>query len=78
VTTTSERKRYRQLSGRPTNKVIATGLAGALTTILIWLLDTYVLAQPMPAEVVAAVTTVIAVLVAYIVPPTAADQITQV
>lgn len=72
------KKRYRQKSTRPTNKVVATGLAGAITTIIVWFLNTYVLPEPMPAEVVAALTTVIAVLVAYLVPPSSEDQIVEI
>lgn len=78
MTPSSGKVSYRQKSARPTNKVVATGLAGAITTIIVWILNTFVLPEPMPAEVVAALTTIIAVLVAYFVPPGAEDQIIEV
>lgn len=78
MTPSSGKVRYRQQSARPTNRVVAAGLTGAITTIIVWILNIFVLPEPMPAEVVAALTTIIAVLVAYFVPPGAADQITEV
>lgn len=60
----------------PTRKVIASGVAGSITTILIFVLNTYLLNKPLPAEIAAAVDTLITFLVGYLVPPAVRDQIT--
>lgn len=64
----------RTASAAPVRKVIVGGLAGALSTVLLWVLNTYVLPKPMPAEVGSAVTTVLSFVVSYLVPPAASDQ----
>jgi hypothetical protein len=59
----------------PARKVIGSALAGALTTIAVYILNTYILATPLPGEVAAAVATVIAFAVGYLLPPAERDQI---
>lgn len=50
------------------NKVTAGGLSGAISTVIIWGLDTYVLPTPLPDLVVGAVTTIIIGLFVMFVP----------
>ena len=50
------------------NKVTAGGLSGAVSTVIIWGLDTYVLPTPLPDLVVGAVTTIIIGLFVMFVP----------
>jgi hypothetical protein len=53
----------------PTRKVAAGGLAGALTIILIWILNnTLFKGQVIPPELASATNTIFSVLVAYFVP----------
>lgn len=60
-------RRYRVASARPLAKITAVTLAGALTVIIAWL--TRVLwAVDIPAEVQAAITTLIAALAGYLTP----------
>lgn len=59
----------------PARKVVGSALAGAVTTIVIYVLNTFILAVPLPGEVAAAVATVIAFAVGYLVPPSERDQI---
>lgn len=68
----------KQATGVPTRKVIAGGIAGALTTIGVFVLNTYVLPldKPITAEISAAITTVLSFVIAYFVPPAASDQVT--
>ena len=55
-----------QISSTPTRKVTAGGLAGALTIILIWIVDEG-LAVEIPAYVGAAITTTLTFLTSYVV-----------
>ena len=50
-----------------TNKAVAAGLAGAVTTIVAYVLDQFV-KTPIPLELVAAIQTVITTLLVYFVP----------
>ena len=59
----------------PARKVVGSALAGAVTTIVIYVLNTHILDVPLPGEVAAAVATVIAFAVGYLVPPSEHDQI---
>lgn len=61
----------------PARKVLGSTFAGALTVILIYIINNAVLgpANPLPAEVAAALTTVVSALVGYYLPPAARDQI---
>ena len=68
----------KQESAAPTRKVVAGGVAGAIATIAVFALNTYVLPteKPITAEIAAALTTVLSFVISYLVPPAAADQIT--
>lgn len=48
---------YDQVSAAPTNKVAASGIGGAVSVVLIWLINT-VFGIEIPSEVAAAIATV--------------------
>ena len=56
-------------SYRPTRKVGASGVAGALSIVLVWLVNTFVLTGPtkITGEVASAITTVFTFVVGYFV-----------
>jgi hypothetical protein len=62
------------LTGKPAQKVTAGALAGAVTTIGIWLIKTFGHVE-IPGEIGAAITTVLTFIVSYLVPPSGNDQI---
>lgn len=49
----------------PQPKVVATGIAGTVTAIIIWLLSAFAHVE-IPAEIGAAITTVVGFLIGYI------------
>ena len=54
----------------PNKKVVAAGIAGAITTILVFVFNTYISSEkPLTPEIAAALTTVMTFLMAYITPP---------
>ena len=59
-------------SGAPVRKVAASGVGGALATLILWALAQFANFHPEP-EVAAAITTVITFLVGYFTPPSAKD-----
>lgn len=61
----------------PTQKVAAGGIAGAVTSILLFAVNTYfpVNGEPLPAEIGAAITTLISFIVSYMVPPAAREAV---
>ncbi len=59
----------------PARKVMGSALAGALTTIIVYVLNNYVLEAALPGEVTAALTTVVAFAVGYLLPPSERDRI---
>jgi len=61
-------------SGFPAQKVTAGVIAGAVTTIVVWVVKTYWGTQ-IPGEVGSAITTVFAFAVSYLVPPAERDQV---
>ena len=67
----------RMQSAMPARKVTAATLAAALATILVWVLNTFVLspAQQIGPEVAGAITTVLVALAGYFTPPAAGDQV---
>jgi hypothetical protein len=71
----SEDNMVRMQHPAPARKVMGSALAGALTTIVVYVLNTYVLETPLPGEVAAAVATVVAFAVGYLLPPSERDQI---
>lgn len=53
----------------PTRKVTAGGVAGAISAIIVWMLNAYFLIEkPIPAEIAVAITTVLTFAVQYVVP----------
>lgn len=52
----------------PHRKVSAGAMAGAMTVVLVWVLNTYVLADPIPSHVAAAITTLLTFMMSYMVP----------
>lgn len=60
-------RRYRVASARPLAKITAATLAGALTIIIAWVARV-LWAIDIPAEVQAAITTVLAALAGYLTP----------
>jgi hypothetical protein len=48
---------------------MAGGLAGSLTVVLVFILNTYVLPSPLPAEMASAITVVIGSIISYVTPP---------
>jgi putative flippase GtrA len=65
-----------QPTGVPVRKVAAGGLAGAVTTILVWVLNKYVLKSPIEGDIGAAITTVLSFIVSYFIPPSANETVT--
>lgn len=63
----------RQTSSRPTQKLTAAALGGAVTIIGIWVLGLFKV--DIPPEVASAFTTVISFIVGYITPPASGDSI---
>jgi hypothetical protein len=53
-------------------KVTAGALAGAITTVAVWILNTWVLSAPdaIPGEIGAAITTILTFIVGYFIPET--------
>lgn len=63
-----------QATNRPTQKVVATSLAGAVGTILIWFLNEYA-GVATPQGVNAALVTVLAFAIGWLTPPSIHDQV---
>lgn len=60
----------------PVRKVTAGGIAGAVTAVLVFVVNTYVSPhKPLPAEIAAAITTIISFVVAYLIRPAASDTV---
>lgn len=64
----------RMQSAAPSRKVIVGTVAGAVTTIVVWVVDATA-GVKIPGEVSAAITTVLTFIVSYMVPPSADDQV---
>ena len=61
----------------PVKKVAASGIGGAIATIVVFVLNTYVITDPsklLTGDVSAALTTFVSFLTAYIVPPGAKES----
>lgn len=67
----------KQASSSPTRKVLAGGVAGAITLVVVWALNTYFLplGKPITGEIAAALTTLASFGLSYWVDPSAADQV---
>jgi hypothetical protein len=66
----------RTATAKPVRKVSAGALSGALVTVAVYVLNTYVLAPPQRIDgtVAAALTVLVTLLIAYLVPPSADDS----
>lgn len=65
-----------QSTAMPVRKVLVGGLAGAITTIVVWVLNTYVLgSKPITGDIGAAITTVLSFVISYIVPPSPNESV---
>lgn len=53
---------------KPSNKMVAVGLSGAVTTIVVWAWNSFQPTHILPAEIVAAVQTVVVFLSGYFMP----------
>ena len=53
---------------RPKRKIVAGGLAGALVIVFVWLVKTFTKGE-IPAELSAALTTIVSFIISYITPP---------
>jgi hypothetical protein len=68
---------YHQVNPAPTRKVFAGGVAAASTTILVFMLNTFVMpdSKPITGEVAAAFTAILGFIASYLVPPDKGDQV---
>jgi hypothetical protein len=57
-----------EASKKPNRKVVAGGLAGAVTSILVWLAPSLFPNMEIPPEIAASITTVVFAAVSYFVP----------
>ena len=63
-----------QASPSPTRKVVAGGIAGSASTVLVWILNsTLFVKNPMPAEVAVAFSTILSGIASYYTKPHAKD-----
>ncbi len=64
----------------PTRKVGAGGATGALTLIIVWVLNSFVLPpdRQITGEIAAAITTILSFAVSYLVPPAPVDKVVEV
>ncbi len=56
-----------QPTAYPTRKMSAVGVGGALSVLLVWALESYLLPEPLPAEVVAAISALMSFACGYFV-----------
>lgn len=60
----------------PIRKVTASGIAGALTTVLVFVLNTYIVpSKPITPDIAAAMTTVLAFAAGYLTPPAESERV---
>ena len=66
-----------QISGSPTRKVMAGGLANALSTVVVWTLNSFLLPaeKPITAEIALALTTILSFIAMYFTAPAPSDQV---
>lgn len=71
---------FKQANQSPTRKVAFGGAVGAISAILVWVLNDFDIlpgGQDVPGEIASAITTFLTFVVSYLVPPAAADDIVQ-
>jgi uncharacterized membrane protein YjjB (DUF3815 family) len=65
----------RSSSAAPVRKVAVSGLAGAITTVVIWILNEWVLKDhQISGQIGAAITTILTVVIGYLIPPGDQEQ----
>lgn len=72
-------RKVKQLRPNPTTKVVYGGIAGALSVIVVWVLNAFKVlpdGTQVPGEIASALTTILSFIVSYVVSPSADDQIT--
>jgi CDP-diglyceride synthetase len=70
--------RLRMKSATPTRKTTAGALGGAIATVLVWAVNTFVLTDPgqkITGEVAAAIVTIVTFAVSYFVAPGSKDEV---
>lgn len=69
----------RQQSAAPTTKVTVGAATGALSALIVWILNMYVLPpdRQIPAEIGMLLTTLLTFIASYVVPPSPGDAPTQ-
>lgn len=65
----------RMTHAAPAQKVVASTLASAVATIVVWAMNTYALEPDMPDYIVGAVLTVCTAITGYLTPPARRDTI---
>jgi hypothetical protein len=63
----------RMSRGAPSRKVVTSGIAGALVTIIVWVVQAGFKIS-VPSEVAAAAVTIVSAVVGYVVPPSQSDM----
>ena len=55
----------------PRKKIVTGGIAGAVTVVIVFILNAYVLPsdRPIPAEIASAITTIITFAISFLTPP---------
>ncbi len=69
---------FKQVSAVPTTKVISGGVAGAISVVIVWALNSFKVlpgGTQIPGEIASALTTIISFAVSYFVPPSERDHI---
>jgi Mg/Co/Ni transporter MgtE len=69
---------FKQANSIPTTKVISGGIAGAVSAIIVWILNAFNVLPDgvqIPGEIASALTTVVSFAVSYFVPPSQRDSI---
>lgn len=69
--------KYRTQGNTPTRKTASGGVAGALSAIIVYVLNHYVLtgSNQLSAEISSTITTAVTFLVSYVTPPAPTDQV---
>ena len=68
----------KQQSAAPTSKVFYGGVAGAVSVVVVWVLNAFKIlpgGTQIPGEIASALTTIFTFLVSYIVPPSTNDTV---
>jgi putative flippase GtrA len=65
---------FKHETAAPTRKVAVGGIAGAMVTVVVFVLNNY-LKTPIPADVATALTVMLSFAVSYWVPPAPTDQV---